>query len=470
MVYFWHLKVRKKAAQMPENPLGYEKIPTLLRRFAVPSITAMLVGSLYNIVDQIFIGQGVGYLGNAATNVSYPLSTICLAISLLIGVGSSSRFSLCLGRKETDQAAKIAGNGIILMGIVGVLYAIVGELFLLPLLRVFGATPDILPYAREYAGITLLGMPFLIVTNGLSNLIRADGSPKYSMLCMVAGAIANTILDPIFIFLFQWGVFGAALATVLGQILSFFLAIRYLRRFRTIRLERRHFRLDLRDELRTCAMGISNCVNQVGITFVQIVLNNSLTYYGAQSVYGTDIPLAACGIVMKTNAILISIIVGISQGSQPIIGFNYGARQYRRVRDTFLLAIKLNLAISAVGFVLFQFFPQYIILLYGTGDALYFEFAIRFMRVFLFMVLLNGVQMLSSNFFTAIGKALKGLLLSLTRQVFFLIPLALILPLWLGISGIMLAGPIADFAAFLLSAFLVYRELKRQKGPSPAQP
>lgn len=453
---------------MNENPLGYEKISKLLRSFAVPSITATLVSSLYNIVDQVFIGQGVGYLGNAATNVSYPLSTICLAISLLIGIGSASRFSICLGRGDTDQAAKIAGNGVTLMVLAGILYLVLGEVLLTPMLRIFGATTEVLPYAQSYASIILIGMPFLILTNGISNLIRADGSPKYSMICMVAGAVVNTILDPIFIFVFQWGMFGAALATILGQILSFLLAIRYLWAFRTITLEKECFRPDWRDGLHTLSMGISSSVNQIAITIVQVVLNNSLTYYGAMSVYGEDIPLAACGIVMKTNAILLSIIVGISQGVQPIIGFNYGARKYDRVKQAYLLAIRWNFVISAVGFLLFQLFPRPIISIFGSGEELYFDFAVLFMRTFLFMVIVNGVQVLSSSFFTAIGKALKGLLLSLTRQVFFLIPLILILPLWLGIFGVLLAGPIADFIAFLVSVLLVKKEFSILKEQADA--
>lgn len=445
---------------MAENPLAYEKMSKLLRGFAIPSITATLVSSLYNIVDQIFIGQGIGYLGNAATNVSYPLSTICLAISLLLGIGSASRFSIYLGKRAPERAAKLVGNGVILMAGAGILYLVLGEAFLVPLLRVFGATSEVLPFARQYSEIVLLGMPFLILTNGISNLIRADGSPKYSMVCMVAGAIVNTILDPIFIFGMDLGVFGAALATILGQFLSFLLAFRYLWHFRTVELTRSCFRLEPRDNLRTLYMGISSCVNQVAITLVQIVLNNSLSYYGARSIYGEDIPLAACGIVMKTNAILLSIIVGISQGVQPIIGFNFGAGKYDRVRQAYLLAIRWNFVVSAVGFCLFQFFPAPIISLFGSGEPLYFEFAILFMRTFLFMVLVNGVQLLSSNFFTAIGKALRGLLLSLTRQVFFLIPLVLLLPLHFGIFGVLLAGPIADFIAFVVSVFLVSREFK----------
>lgn len=447
---------------MTDNPLGYEKIAKLLKDFAVPSITATLVGSFYNIVDQIFIGQGVGYLGNAATNVSYPFSTICLAISLLIGIGSASRFSLYLGNKQPESAAKVAGNGIVLMVLCGLAYAVAGECLLTWLLKLFGATTEVFPFAKQYSGVVLIGMPFLIVTNGMSNLIRADGSPRYSMICMITGAIANTILDPIFIFVFHWGIFGAALATILGQILSFVMAIRYLWHFQTIRFDKGCFRLRMSETLKTCGMGISSSVNQIAITFVQIILYNSLTYYGAQTVYGSDIPLAACGIVMKTNAIILAIVVGISQGVQPIIGFNYGAKQYARVREAYLLAIKWNMVVSVVGFFLLQCFPQYIISMFGDGEKLYVEFAVLFMRIFLFMVAVNGVQLLSSAFFTAIGKATRGALLALTRQVFFLVPLILLLPLRFGIMGVLFAGPIADFMAFVLSVVLVSRELKRQ--------
>lgn len=446
-----------------ENPLGYKSIPALLRSFAIPSIIAMLVSSLYNIVDQVFIGQGVGYLGNAATNVSYPLSTICLAIALLIGIGSASRFSLYLGAGEKDKAARVIGNGIMMMIVFGVLYAVLVEIFMRPLLSAFGATSEIMPYAETYSRIIALGMPFLIITNGMSNFARADGSPRYSMVCMLIGAIINTILDPIFIFVFQWGVAGAAWATIIGQFFSFLFAIMYIRKFKQIKLKRSDIHLSLKESIQTASLGMSNSLNQVAITFVQIVLNNSLTYYGASSVYGQEIPLAACGIVMKTNAILLAVIIGLSQGSQPIIGFNYGARQYSRVRKTYKLAITCNLVVSAVGFILFQFFPRQIISLFGSGEEAYFEFSIYFMRTFLFMVIVNGVQLLSSNFFSAIGKPVKGLLLSMTRQVIFLIPLVLILPLFLGLDGILYAGPIADGAAFLVTVVMIAREMKKIK-------
>lgn len=449
--------------QTVQNPLGYKKIPSLLAAFAIPSIIATLVSSLYNIVDQVFIGQGVGYLGNAATNVSYPLTTICLAISLLIGIGSASRFSLSLGAGEQEEACRVVGNGICMMLLSGIIYAVLIEIVLYPMLNAFGATAENLSYAVSYSRIIALGMPFQVITTGMSNLIRADGSPKYSMTCMLIGAVINVILDPVFIFIFHLGVAGAAWATIIGQFFSFLSAILYIRKFKSVRLEQKHFRLTLKDCAATASLGMSNSLNQVAITLVQVVMNNSLTYYGAMTVYGKDIPLAACGIVMKTNAILLAFFIGLSQGSQPIIGFNYGARQYPRVRRTYRLAITCSFVISSIGFILFQFFPYQIISLFGKGDALYYEFAIHFMRTFLFMVIVNGVQLISSNFFSAIGKPVKGLLLSMTRQVFFLIPLVLILPLFAGIDGILYAGPVADGIAFVVSVALISLEMKEMR-------
>lgn len=445
------------------NPLGTEKLPKLLRSYAIPSIVAMLVSSLYNIVDQIFIGQGVGYLGNAATNVAYPLTTICLAIALLIGVGSAARFSLALGAEQKEKAELAVGNAISMMFLFGLLYVILIQLFLYPLLRLFGATPDVLPYAESYTRITAIGMPLLIVTNGLSNLARADGSPRFSMTCMIIGAVINTILDPIFIFVFDMGMSGAALATVIGQLVSFLMAISYIRKFKHIELKRKHFKLKVSECIKIASLGMSNSLNQLAITIVQIVLNNSLTYYGALSIYGSEIPLACSGIVMKTNAILLSVIIGLSQGSQPIISFNYGAKKYDRVRGTYKLAICSSLVITSLGFIAFQFFPKQVISLFGTGDELYFDLAVKFMRIFLFMIIANGIQLISSNFFAATGKAIKGVFLSLSRQVLFLVPLILILPLFFGIDGILFAAPIADGLAFFVTLFMIKKELSHMK-------
>lgn len=451
-----------------ENPLGVKPLPQLLASFAVPSILAMLVSSLYNIVDQIFIGQGVGYLGNAATNVAYPLTTICMSIALLIGIGSAAGFNLNLGAGKADIARRVVAAAVTMMVVLGLLYMVLVELFLPQLLRLFGATDSVMPYALQYTRITAVGMPLLILTNAISNLARADGSPRYSMACMLLGAILNTILDPVFIFVCHWGVAGAAWATVIGQAASAAMAVAYLPRFHNIHLQRSDFRPQPALWRRIASLGLSNSMNQLAITFVQIVLNNSLTYYGAQTIYGSEIPLATSGIVIKINAILLAIIVGISQGTQPIISFNYGAGKYDRVRGIYLLAVKLALAISAVGFAAFQLFPKQIVSLFGTGDHLYFEFAVKFMRTYLFMVVVNCVQLLSSNFFAAIGKPIRGLLLALTRQVFFLVPLLLILPLFWGLDGLLFATPVADFIAFVTSALTMRAELRRLRtAPTP---
>ncbi len=441
------------------NPLGNEKISILLRRFAVPSIVAMLVSSLYNIVDQIFIGQGVGYLGNAATNVAYPLTTICLAVALLFGIGGAATFSLVLGSGDKEGAGRTVSNVLYMIILFGIIYAVLAELFLTPMLKAFGATGNVLPFAVKYAGITTLGMPFLMFTNAMSSLIRADGSPKYSMTCMVIGAVLNTVLDPLFIFGFGMGIEGAAWATVLSQVVSFLCALRYLRHFQSISLKKEYFQFQAGRCIQIASLGLSNCLTQLSITLIQIVMNNSLTYYGARSVYGEDIPLSAAGIVMKVNSILTAVFVGLSQGSQPILGYNYGAGNYERVKGVYKLAIKCSFVVSTFGFVMFQVFPRYIIAIFGSGDnELYIEFAVKFMRIFLFMVIINGVQLISSNFFSAIGKPFKGIMLSLSRQVIFLIPLMLILPTFLGIDGVMLAAPVSDTIAFVFSIVLIKKE------------
>lgn len=448
---------------MDKNILGIEKPSLLLKKFAVPSIIAMVVSSLYNIVDQIFIGQGVGYLGNAATNVAFPLTTICLAISLLIGVGSASGLALELGSGNKNKAETYAKNALGMTFVIGLLYFVKIIFFLQPMLKVFGATEDIMPYAVTYTRITSLGMPFLIATNVTSNLIRADGSPKYSMLCMVFGAVINTILDPLFIFVFNMGIAGAAWATVIGQIFSFILAIRYLKFFKSIDITGKIVEFKIKIWFKIASLGMSNSLNQIAITFVQIILNNSLIYYGAMSVYGSEIPLAGCGIVMKVNSILISVFVGLAQGSQPIIGYNYGAKKFDRVKKTYKLAVIISVCIAFFGFLIFQTIPEMIVVLFGKGDRLYIDFSVKFMRIFLFMITFTGVQIISSNFFSAIGKPSEGVFLSLTRQVIFLIPLLVILPKYFGLDGILFSGPISDTIAAIVCFSMVMNEFRKIK-------
>lgn len=446
-----------------ENPLGYEKISTLLKRFALPSIISMLVSSLYNIVDQIFIGWGVGTIGNGATNVAFPFTSIMLAISLTIGVGSAAKFSLELGRGNKREASETIGVATVWGAIFGLLCFIVFEAFAIPMLKAFGATPTILPYALDYVRVTAMGMPFLIISNSISNLIHADGNPRYSMMSMVIGAILNTILDPIFIFVFDMGIAGAAWATVISQIVSFLICVFYIPRFKCVIISKDTFKPSFETTLRTMSLGLSNGLNQVAICLVQIVLNNSLIYYGALTQYGTDIPLSAVGVVMKVNAIIMSVFIGIQMGTRPIMGYNYGAKNYDRVKEAYRLGVLVDIAVGVLGFIAFEFFPEYVLLLFGKdSDPLYMEFAVMFMRIFLCTMVINGVQFLSANFFSSIGMPVKGIILSMSRQCLLFIPLMLIVPRVtnLGLMGIIISGPIADIIAVIISIIFVLFEFK----------
>ncbi len=446
--------------EQKQNPLATQPIPPLLRKFAIPSIIAMLVSALYNIVDQLFIGQSVGELGNAATNVAFPLSTCCIAIALLFGIGGASAFNLTMGRGEPERAAYYVGNAITMLFSCGLLLCVVVQLFLTPMLLFFGAPDNVLGYACTYTSITSFGFPFLILTSGGGHLIRADGSPRMTMACSLTGAVINTILDPLFIFGFGWGMAGAALATILGQIISGSMTIWYLSHYKTVRLEAKHLRPRAHYIGWVMSLGTSQCFNQVAMTITFIALNKSLAYYGALSIYGEAIPLACAGIINKVNQIFFSVIIGLSQSIQPIASFNYGAKQYSRVRQVYFLAIRLGFAMSLLSFAVFQLIPRQIISLFGSGDELYYQFAVSYFRIFFFCIFLNFLQPISSTFFTAIGKPIKGLLLSMTRQIFFLLPLVLLLPLLFGLDGILFAGPIADFAAAVVAVCMIRREMK----------
>lgn len=442
------------------NPLAEEKIGRLIARFAVPAIISMLVSSLYNIVDQIFIGQGVGMLGNAATNIAFPVSIICTATALLLGIGSASNYNLEAGAGRNDRAAEIAGNGLAMLVICGVVIGAVVLIFLNPLLHLFGVTKEILPYAQDYTGITAIGIPFLILTTGGNHLIRADRSPTYSMTCMLTGAILNTILDPLFIFVCHWGIKGAAAATVIGQVVSGLMVIYYFARKRKMELKRSMFLPKAGYLKMIVSLGMASCINQIAMAIVQITMNNTLRYYGAQSMYGSEIPLACVGVISKVNMVFMAIAIGISQGCQPIWGFNYGARNYGRVREAYRKAFAICIVLGVVSFGCFQLFPRQIVSIFGSGSEAYFHFAERYFRIFMFVTFLNGIQPMSSGFFTSIGKSKLGIVVSLTRQIIFLLPLILIFPLFMGIDGVMYAGPIADGAAALVAIIFAEREMK----------
>ena len=459
-------KTENKAVM--SNPLATENIGKLIAKFAIPAIISMLVSSLYNIVDQIFIGQGVGMLGNAATNIAFPLSIISSAMALLLGIGSSANFNLALGAGDQKKASNILGTGLSSLIIGGVIFAAIVLILLNPLLYIFGVTPDVLPYAKSYAGITALGLPFAILTTGGNHLIRADRSPTYSMTCMLTGAIINTILDPLFIFVFHWGIKGAAWATVIGQCASGIMVIVYFTKFRKTDLNLQNMKPKSAYLKIISSLGMASGINQIAIAAVQIAMNNTLRYYGTSSIYGSDIPLACVGVISKVNNVFLAFCIGISQGCQPIWSFNYGARMYARVRKTYWTAFRLALSIGTVFFLCFQLFPRQIIDLFGTGSEVYFQFAIRYFRIYLFFTFVNGVQSMSSGFFTSIGKAKLGILVSLTRQVIFLVPLILIFPIFMGIDGVMYAGPIADGAAAALTIGIAVHELRKMKNQETA--
>lgn len=452
-------------SSVQENPLASERVGKLIAKFTIPAIISMLVSSLYNIVDQIFIGQGVGMLGNAATNIAFPANIICTATALLLGIGSASTYNLRSGEGQDEEARQAAGGGLFLLAVCGIAIMAVLLIFLEPLLYFFGATEDVFPYAWDYTGICAIGIPFLILTTGGTHLIRADRSPTYSMSSMLVGAVINTILDPLFIFVFGWGIKGAAAATVIGQVVSGLMVIIYFAKLSRMKLPWRMY-LPRRTAVRNIlSLGIASCVNQVSMAIVQITMNNVLRKYGAASIYGAEIPLACTGIISKVNMVFMSICIGVSQGCQPIFGFNYGARNFSRVRETYRKAARITILVGICFFACFQIFPRGIVSIFGTGSEEYFLFSEKYLRIFMFMTFINGIQPMSAGFFTSIGKAKLGMIVSLTRQILFLLPLILILPYVMGIDGIMYAGPIADSAAAVVTIFFVLRQMKdmRQK-------
>lgn len=446
-----------------QNPLGTAPVGGLIGKFAIPAIISMLVSALYNIVDQIFIGQGVGMLGNAATNIAFPVTTIATALALLLGIGGASNYNLEMGAGREKKASSIAGTALSTLVITGVILAVAVLLFLRPLLSLFGATTDVMPYAVDYLGITAVGLPFYALSIGGNHIVRADRSPTYSMTCVLTGAIINTILDPLFIFGFGWGIKGAAWATVIGQVVSGILVVIYFGKFRKMYLELSMLKPSSECLKAIISLGMASCINQIAMAIVQIVLNNILRYYGGLSVYGSDIPIACVGVISKVNQVFMAICIGISQGCQPIWGFNYGAKKYDRVRLAYRYSMIACTAIATVFFLCFQLFPHQIVSIFGTGSDLYFQFAERYLKIFMFMTFANGIQPMSSGFFTSIGKAKLGIVMSLTRQVLFLLPLIVVFSLIMGIDGVMYAGPIADAAALSLAILFARRELVAMK-------
>lgn len=422
-----------------------------------------MVASLYNIVDQIFIGRGIGINGNAATNVAFPLTTICVSISLFLGLGGASIYSISLGQGNKKKAADMIGNTIVLSIAFSLIFSIVVRVFVKKFMIMFGATQEVLQYAIDYTSITSIGFIPFVFSTVMSHIIRADGSPKYSMFSVLIGAAVNIILDPIFIFKFNMGISGAALATIIGQFISFFITLRYVFKFKNITFNRYSFNLYSENVLKIFSLGASGGINQFSMMIVQITMNNVLSYYGALSIYGGNIPLAVSGIIAKINMLIMAFIIGSGQGSQPIIGFNYGAKNYDRVIETYKLTVSITTIVALISFLIFQIFPRQVVSIFGDGSELYFQFAERYMRVYMALMIVNGVQPVSGTFFTSIGKAFKGAFIAMTRQLLFLLPLIIILPRIFGIDGIMYAGPIADGIALIVTIIFVSLEIKKIK-------
>ena len=437
------------------NPLGTAPVGRLLLQFAVPSIISTLVAALYNMVDQIFIGQRIGYLGNAATTVAFPLTYINGALTLLFSNGSAVNFNLFSGRGNKEEALSYAGNGLTLLGVEGVSLGLLVGLFTSWFVAVFGSTADVFPYAVTYIRIIAVGLPFLALTSGGTLLVRSDGSPRYAMWCSLSGVLLNFVLDWLFLFPLNLGIAGAAWATVLGQILSALLLVRYLFRFRTGRLQRRHFRVTAKRAKAIASIGAAASFNQAAMVVMNTVRNNMLRKYGALSAYGASEALAAAGVVTKINMLFYSTIIGCGVGGSPIMSFNYGAKKYRRVMETYYRILVYALIVGAAETACFWLFPDALLRLFGSGADGYRVFALRFMHVFMLLVAIAGIPPASMHVMTAVGRAKRGILISLSKQ-FALTALLLCLPLFFGIDGVLYAGPVADILAAAAS-FLVLR-------------
>lgn len=444
--------------------LANDSVSKLIWAFAIPGIISQVMTAIYNLVDQVFIGHGVSDIAIAVTNISMPLTSIVTAVAALIGLGAAANFNLSMGRKEEDTAGLFLGNALIYLTFSGLLLGVLSFIFLKPMLYGFGATDVIFTYAYPYARIICIGIPFGIFATGCSYLIRSDGNPNFAMAMLLSGAIFNLFADPLFLFVFHLGISGIALATTLGQVLSAFLGIYYLvRKFRTIQIKRTYFSAKVRIMREIMISGSAIFMTHVCAILVQILQNNSFRYYGGLSIYGSEIPLAAIGAVSKVSVVLMSTVIGVALGCQPILSFNYGHKNYARVQKTYLTAIRYTTIVSVIAFLILQFFPRQITTLFGSGNDLFYDFAARYIHIFLILLFSGGILPVSSTFFTSIGKAKIGMYITLLKQVVLLIPLTLILPRFAGIDGVLLAGPVADGIILVVIIYLVIRELRQIK-------
>ncbi len=447
----------------PQNPLETEPIKKLIIKYSIPTTLTLMVNYLYNIVDQIFVGQGVGITGMAATSVAFPLTIIAIAVALLIGDGCATNISLCLGRKQREMADRTISHSVTLLVLSGVALALLCNIFAPQIVLLFGSTDTAFQASLTYTRTIVWGLPFLMLSSALTAIIRADGNPKYTMKCMMLGAGLNLILDPIFIFSLNMGLFGAGIATVIGQAVAGLLCFSYLRKLKTVHIQKDALMPTWQLSRQILTLGFPSLLTQIMTAVVQISMNNLMTIYGAQSVYGSDISLSVYGMMMKVYQIAHSMFVGVSSATQPINGYNFGAKHYKRVKETYRLASTIALFISVIWFVIYQVFPRQIGMLFVLGDPVYADASEHFFRLYMLAFFLYGLHMVTASFLQGIGKPAKALLIPLSRQAVFLIPLSIILSGRFGLDGALLAVPIADVLVFVLAFTLALTEFRSWK-------
>lgn len=470
----WEEKQMEHANQF----LGTERIGKLMRQYAVPCIISLLVGALYNIVDQIFIANAsyLGSYGNAANTVVFPLTVIALAIAVMIGDGCCAFVSISLGKGEKDSAKRSVGNAVVMSVVSSIVLAAIYLIFQTPIISMFGGTvnEETFYYSKEYFFYISLGIPFYMFGQAMNPVIRADGSPKFAMVSTLAGAIANIILDPIFIFLMKWGMMGAAVATVIGQIITAVLAVWYILHMKTVKPSGRDFNMEWKICGRTLLLGITSFLSQISLVAAMAAINNMIRKYGAMdSVFGqaqyAQIPMAVVGIVMKFFQIIISIVVGMAAGCIPIVGYNMGAEQRQRVKDLFTQLLISEAVVGIVGFILAEFFPRQLISIFGAANesAYYTDFAVKAFRVYLCLIILACINKACFIFLQAMGKAAESTALSMIREVVFGVGFALLLPVFFGLDGVLLSMPVSDILTFLVALVLIrrtYKELNKKEG------
>lgn len=444
-----------------ENKMGYKPIKELLREFTVPTVLSMLVGAIYNIVDQIFIGRGVNYLGNAATTIAFPLMIITMGISILFSVGCSAYGAIKLGENKIKDAEKSLSYMVFFLIILGVSFSTLTLSFLKPILIFFGATEKILPYAMDYTSVILFGSTFNMLSIGLAKFSRVDGNPKISLYSMLAGVILNVILDPIYIFVFHWGVWGAAIATITAQIISTIILLNYFSKNSKLKIKFSYIKTIDFSILRGCLkLGMSAFLLQIANTVIQIILTKSLNHYGSLSDIGADISISAIGVIMKISGIIVSTCVGISTGSQPIMGFNTGAKKYSRVKETFKIALTWATTVSTTFWLLIMLFPRQVISIFETSNVEFTNFASYAIRIILAPSFVFGFLIMTMGYFLGTGQANKSIIFTILKPI-VMIPLLIILPRIFGLNGLIFVIPISDTIASIVSFIFIRKEIKK---------